>query len=71
MSLENDPEKTDFLREIAAEIRTDNAANSEQIAAIIHRVSDMYDENEEASSQDIYLNMRYILGIKEQGGIQR
>lgn len=71
MSLENDQEKTDFLREIAAEIRTDNAANSEQIAAIIHRVSDMYDENEEASSQDIYLNMRYILGIKEQGGIQR
>lgn len=71
MSVENDPKKADFLREIADEIRTDNATNNEQIAAILYRISDMYDENEETSPQDIYLNMRYILGIKEQGGIQR
>ena len=71
MTVENDPEKAAFLREIADEIRTDEMVNNEQIAAILHRVSDMYDEDEETSPQDIYLNMKYILGIKEQGGIQR
>lgn len=71
MSVENDPEKAAFLREMAEEIRTDSETNDEQIAAILYRISDLYDENEETSPQDIYLNMRYILGIKEQGGIQR
>jgi hypothetical protein len=71
MTVENDPEKAAFLRDIADEIRTDEMENNEQIAAILHRVSDMYDEDEETSPQDIYLNMKYILGVKEQGGIQR
>jgi hypothetical protein len=75
MSVEDDPEKTAFLREIADEIRDggDNTdgTSDEQIAAILYRVSDLYDSNEETTIQDIYLNMRYILGIKEQGGIQR
>lgn len=76
MSVEDDPEKTAFLREIADEIRnegdaTDGTSNDEQIAAILYRVSDLYDSTEETTIQDIYLNMRYILGIKEQGGIQR
>jgi hypothetical protein len=71
MTVENDPEKAAFLREIADEIRTNETSNNEQIAAILHRVSDMYDDREETSPQDIYLNMKYILNIKEQGGIQR
>jgi hypothetical protein len=65
MSVENDPEKAALLREIAEEIRIDNETKSEQIAAILHRISDMYDADEETSPQDIYLNMKYILGIKE------
>jgi hypothetical protein len=71
MTVENDPEKAAFLREIAEEIRTDEISNNEQIAAILHRISDMYDEDEEASPQDIYLNMKYILQVKEQDGIPR
>lgn len=71
MSVENDPEKTAFLRDIAEEIRTDSTTNNEQIAAILYRISDMYDENEETAPQDIYLNMKYILEVKEQGGIPR
>jgi hypothetical protein len=71
MTVENDPEKVAFLRDIAEEIRTDEISNNEQIAAILHRVSDLYDEREETSPQDIYLNMKYILSVKEQGGIQR
>lgn len=71
MSVEHDPEKAAFLREIAEEIRTDTETNNEQIAAILYRISDMYDESEETTVQDIYLNMKYILNIKEQGGIQR
>lgn len=71
MSVENDPEKTAFLRDIAEEIRTNDKSNNEQIAAILYRVSDMYDPSEETTPQDIYLNMKYILGIKEREGIQR
>lgn len=71
MSIENDPEKTALLRDIADEIRTDDGSNNEQVAAILYRVSDMYDPDEETTVQDIYLNMKYILGIKDRGGIRR
>lgn len=71
MSVENDPEKTGFLREIADEIRDGEEPDTNQIAAVLYRVSDLYDSNEETTPQEIYLNMRYILGVKEQGGIQR
>lgn len=71
MSVENDPEKTALLRDIADEIRTDDGSNNEQVAAILYRVSDMYDPDEETTVQDIYLNMKYILEIKERGGIRR
>lgn len=71
MGVENDPEKAAFLRQIAEEVRDETESNSEQVAAILHRVSDMYDESEDTTPQDIYLNMRYILNVKEQGGIKR
>jgi hypothetical protein len=71
MSVENDPEKTAFLREIADEIRDGGEPDTDQIAAVLYRVSDLYDSNEDTTPQEIYLNMRYILGVKEQDGIQR
>lgn len=62
-----DPEKREFLREIADEIRGDSS-ESEQVAAFLYRVSDMYDEEEETDARDVYVNMRNILRVKEAGG---
>ena len=67
----DDPEKRELLREIADDIRAEGGSESEQVAAIVHRVSDLYDPDEDASPQDIYLNVRYILKVKEEGGIDR
>lgn len=69
---EPDGERVALLREVADDIRTrGEGSESEQIAALLYRVSDLYDPAEETSPADIYLNMRYILGVKEQGGIER
>nr|WP_276305110.1 hypothetical protein [Halomarina sp. PSR21] len=70
MTVEDDPEKAAFLREIAEEVR-DGSSEASQLAAILYRVSDMYHPDGETTPQEIYLNVKYILGIKEQGGIER
>lgn len=62
-----DPEKRAFLREIADELRGDSS-ESEQVAAFLYRVSDVYDPAEETDPRDIYVNMRNILRVKEAGG---
>jgi len=38
---------------------------------MIYRVSDLYDPDEDTSPEEIYLNMRHIMNIKAQGGIER
>lgn len=65
--------KREVLREVADELRAhhEHETEAERIAAIVHRVSDLYDENEDTDPQHIYLNMRNILQISEQGGIER
>ena len=63
----SDPEKREFLREIADEIRGDSS-ESKQVAAFLYRVSDVYDDEEETDARDIYVNMRNILRVKETGG---
>lgn len=65
-----DPERASFLREIADEIRGDSS-ESEQVAAILYRVSDLYDPAEDTTPEEIYRNVRNILRIKEMGGIRR
>lgn len=62
-----DPEKREFLREIADEIRGESS-ESEQVAAFLYRVSDVYDDEEDTDARDIYVNMRNILRVKEAGG---
>jgi hypothetical protein len=62
-----DPEKRDVLREIAEEVRGDSM-QSQQVAAILYRVSDVYDEREDTTPRDVYVNMRNILRVIEQGG---
>ncbi|WP_132057628.1 hypothetical protein [Halorussus amylolyticus] len=59
-----DPERVETLREIAEDVRGDSS-ESEQVSAMLYRVSDLYDPDEETSPKDIYLNMREILRTKE------
>ncbi|RRJ28192.1 hypothetical protein [Halocatena pleomorpha] len=71
MSIDDDPETAVTLRSIAEEIRQSEGTNNEQIAAMLYRVSDLYDPAESTTTQDIYLNMRNILNVKERGGLHR
>ncbi|PSQ18897.1 hypothetical protein BRD00_03920 [Halobacteriales archaeon QS_8_69_26] len=64
---EPDPERVRLLREIADEIRGDSG-ESKHVAALLYRVSDIYDEGEDATPRDVYVNMRNILRVREQGG---
>jgi len=65
-----DEERVERLREIADDVRGDSS-ESNQIAAILYRVSDLYDPDEETTPQEIYLNVRNILNVKERGGLDR
>jgi len=67
----DDAEKRDALREVADELREEDSDEAERIAALVHRVSDIYDDSEDTDPQHVYLNMRNILQISEQGGIDR
>jgi len=62
-----EPEKVAFLREIAEDVRGETG-ESKQIAALLYRISDLYDPDEETDPRHIYVNMREILRVKERGG---
>jgi len=66
----DDAEVRAFLRDVAADVRGDSS-ESKQLSAILYRVSDLYDPDEQTSPEEIYLNVRHIMQIKEQGGIER
>jgi len=66
----DDEEVRAFLREIAEDVRGDSS-ESKQLSAILYRVSDLYDEDEETSPEEIYLNVRHIMRIKAEGGLRR
>ena len=63
-----DNERAAMLRSIAEDVR-DDSSESEQLAALLYRVSDLYDPEEETTPEDIYRNMRTILRVSEQGGL--
>jgi hypothetical protein len=65
-----DPERAAFLREIGEEVRGESS-ESEHVAAILYRVSDLYDPEEETSPEDIYISVRNIFEIKERGTLER
>jgi hypothetical protein len=69
VSIEHDPEARDTLREVAEDVRSTGGTEAEQVAAILYRVSDLYDADEETSPRDIYVNMRTILRVTEHGGL--
>ena len=64
---EPDPERVELLREVADDIRGDGS-ESQLVAAILYRISDLYDSDEETSPREIYVNMREIIRTKEAGG---
>jgi hypothetical protein len=66
----DDEERRAFLRAIAEEVRGDSS-ESRQLAAILYRVSDLYDPDEDTSPQEIYLNVRNIMQVKARGGLRR
>ena len=63
-----DPERAALLREVAEDIRGETA-ESEQVAAMLYRVSDLYDSDEETTPAEIYRNLRTVLRVKERGGL--
>lgn len=67
---EPDPERAAVLREIGDDVHG-GSSESKQLAAILYRVSDLYDDEEETSPEEIYLAVRNILDVKERGGLQR
>ncbi|WP_336133305.1 hypothetical protein [Natronomonas amylolytica] len=67
-SFADDPERVELLREVAEDVRGDSS-ESEQLAAMLYRVSDLYDPDEETTPAEIYRNVRNILDIKERGGL--
>jgi hypothetical protein len=67
-----DPEKRELLRAVAEEVRArGDSSEADQVSAFVYRVSDLYQEGEETSPAEIYLNMRHIMDIKAQGGLNR
>ncbi|WP_122087947.1 hypothetical protein [Halalkalicoccus subterraneus] len=59
-----------LLRETADDLRGESS-ESKQLAAVLYRVSDLYDDEEETSPGEIYLAVRNILNVKERGGLGR
>jgi hypothetical protein len=65
-----DPERCRLLREVARDVRGESS-ESEQVAAVLYRVSDLYDPDEETSPEEIYLNVRAMWQVKARGGLER
>jgi len=63
-----DAERVAFLREIADDVRGESS-ESKQLASVLYRVSDLYDEDEDTSPREIYLAVRNILNVKARGGL--
>ena len=71
-SFEADPERVRLLRAVADDIReTSTSSEAEQLAAIVHRISDLYDPDEETSPGEIYRNARFIMQVTARGGLDR
>lgn len=65
-----DERRRKLLRGIAEEIRAESS-ESQQLSAILYRVSDLYDPDEDTSPEEIYLNVRNIMQVKARGGLDR
>jgi hypothetical protein len=66
-SFDPDEDRMQTLRDIGDDIRGESS-ESKLIAAMLYRVSDLFDPNEETTPRDIFLNMRQIIRTKEETG---
>lgn len=65
-----DPERVALLREVAEEIDGESSERR-QLSNVLYRVSDLYDEDEDTSPEEIYRNVKFIMNVKERGGLGR
>lgn len=66
---ESDADRRELLREVAEDVYGESS-ESRQLSAVLYRVSDLYDPTEDTSPEEIYLNVRHIMDIKERGGLR-
>lgn len=69
-AFEPDMERARLLREVAEDVRGESS-ESQQVAAFLYRVSDLYDPDEETTPENIYLSVRNIMQIKQRGTLER
>lgn len=62
-----DEDRMQTLRDIADDIRGESS-ESKLVAAMLYRVSDLFDPNEETTPRDIFINMREIIRTKDERG---
>jgi len=67
---EPDPERVAMLRAIADDVRGETS-ESKQLANILYRTSDLYDDREDTSPEEIVRNVKFILEVVERGGLGR
>jgi hypothetical protein len=65
-----DPERAAVLRATAEDLRGDSS-ESEQLANVLYRTSDIYDPGEETTPEEVMQNVKFILEVKERGGLGR
>ena len=65
-----DPERAARLREVADDVRGDSS-ESEQLANVLYRTSDIYDPDEDTTPEEVMQNVKFILEVKERGGLGR
>jgi hypothetical protein len=65
-----DSDRVRLLRTVADDVRGDSS-ESQQLAAVLYRVSDLYDPAEETTPEEIYRNVRFIMQVTERGGLER
>ncbi|WP_255167301.1 hypothetical protein [Natrononativus amylolyticus] len=65
-----DSERVETLREIADDVRGETS-ESKQLSNILYRTSDLYDEAEDTSPEEIVRNVKFILEVTERGGLGR
>lgn len=64
-----DAERRELLRTVAEDVHGDSS-ESRQLSAVLYRVSDLYDPEEDTSPEEIYRNVRHIMDIKAKGGLR-
>ncbi len=69
----DDPDRVACLRAAADDLRERGADRASLLAAVLYRVSDLYDPEQpaETTPEGVYRNMRTILQVTERGTLAR